>query len=111
MEEIQEKKCALCGAVLEGAGKNVSGEFHCRRCGAAGRYEGENLVAMDIPDYDARMAELASRNRELLREIDLEGIKGEHRDMRYLQRKHLERQDVLCEYAFLSHFMDFVRKW
>ncbi len=111
MEPVPEKKCALCGAVIEGVAADESGEHRCGHCGSTGRYEGKNLVALFVPDYHARMAELESRNRELLGEIDLEGIKGEYRDMRYLQKKHLERQDVLAEYSLLSFFRDFVQKW
>lgn len=97
--------------MLEGVTADESGEHRCRRCGTTGRYEGENLLALFIPDYHARLMELEKLNRELLREIDLEGFKGEYRDMRYLQKKHLERQDLLAEYAFLSFFREFVEKW
>lgn len=111
MDEKPLKKCPLCGSALEGADEDLSGEFTCGRCRTSGRYEGTALIAIDIPGYHSRLSELEARNRELLGEIELEGIKGEKRDMRFLQRKHLERQDILCEYAFLSHFEEFVRKW
>jgi hypothetical protein len=111
MDEKLLKKCPICGLELEGVRKGVTGEFTCGRCRTTGRYEGESLTAIDIPGYHSRLSELEARNRELIGEIELEGIKGQQRDMRYLQRKHLERQDVLCEYAFLSHFEEFVRKW
>jgi hypothetical protein len=111
MEEIAERKCALCSAVLQGVATDASGEYRCAHCGAAGRYGGEELLAISIPGYHRRLMELEAFNRELLAEIESEGSKGEGRDMRYLQKKHLERQDVLCEYAFLSHFREFVEKW
>jgi len=97
--------------VLEGVGSKASGEFRCARCGSTGRYEGENLIAIHIPNYELRLAELERRNRELIGEIQLEGIKGEYRDMQYLQKKHLERQHVLAEYSFLSYFRQFVERW
>lgn len=111
MERPPERKCPFCGAVLEGVFQGSSGEARCRRCGTTGRYQGENLVAIFIPRYHARLIELENRNRDLLKEIELEGMKGEYRNMKYLQKKHLERQDVLAEYAFLSHFRPFVEKW
>jgi hypothetical protein len=111
MEEVPEKKCVLCGAVLEGVEETASGEFRCRHCGTTGRYDSVNLVAIFIPNYHARLAELDSLNKELVRDIEMEGMKGPRRDMRYLQKQHLRRQDVLCEYAFLSHFKEFVEKW
>jgi hypothetical protein len=111
MDKTVEKKCAFCGAVLEGVGALESGEHRCRRCGTTGRYDGESLIAIFIPDYNSRLAELESLNRELVQEIDLEGIKGEKRDMKFLQKKHLERQSALTEYSFLSYFRRFVDKW
>lgn len=111
MEEPREKKCVLCGAVLDGIAEAESGEYRCRRCGATGRYDGVNLAAIHIPNYHVRLVELESLNRELVGEIDMEGLKGDRRDVGYLQRKHLQRQDVLTEYAFLSHFREFVEKW
>ncbi len=111
MDEIVERKCALCSAGLEGVARDAIGEYRCAHCGATGRYSGEDLVAISIPGYHRRIAELESFNRELLAQIEEEGRKGEGRDMRFLQRKHLERQDVLCEYSFLSHFREYVEKW
>ncbi|MBU4240427.1 MAG: RNHCP domain-containing protein [Actinomycetia bacterium] len=111
MEPSSEKKCVFCGAVLEGVAADESGEYRCRRCGATGRFERENLVAILIPRYDARLMELETLEREISGEIDLEGMKGQYRDMQYIQKKHLERQGVLSEFAFLSHFRPFVEKW
>lgn len=111
MDATTEKKCPLCGAGIEGVEAGASGECRCDRCGATGRYEGEGLCAIFIPGYHARLEELARRNKELTQEIELEGIKGEYRDMRFLQKKHMERQDVLAEYSFLSYFREFVEKW
>jgi len=31
--------------------------------------------------------------------------------MGFLQKKHLERQEVLAEHSFLSYFRPFVEKW
>jgi len=111
MEQTPEKKCPLCGAFIEGAAPDASGDFRCPRCGSTGRYEGESLVALLIPGYLARMEELERRNREVLAEIDFESLKGEGRDMQYLQSKHLERQGVLAEVSFLSYFRAFVDRW
>jgi len=111
MEETPEKKCALCGAVLEGVEDGTSGEFRCGHCGATGRYKELDLVAIFIPGYHRRLMDLEALNKELLGEIEIEGMKGASRDMRFLQKKHLERQDLLAEYAFLSHFRDFVERW
>jgi hypothetical protein len=111
MDQADEKRCPLCGATLEGVNARQSGEHGCRRCGTTGRYDGENLVAISIPNYYVRLAELESRNNELVQEIGLEGRKGEQRDRRRLQEKHLQRQDTLAEYSFLSYFRPFVEKW
>src|SRR5450759_170645 len=78
---------------------------------APGRYKELDLVAIFIPGYHRRLMDLEALNKELLGEIEIEGMKGASRDMRFLQKKHLERQDLLAEYAFLSHFRDFVEKW
>ena len=111
MEPSPEKKCVFCGAALDGVAADESGEHRCRRCGATGRFEGENLVAVFIPRYDARLMELEALEREISGEIDLEGMKGQYRDMGFIRKKHLERQGVLSEYAFLSHFRPFTEKW
>jgi len=111
MEPAAEKRCVVCGAVLEGVPEQESGEFRCRRCGTTGRYKGVDLVAVFIPGYHRRLAELETLSKDLLGEIEIEGMKGPARDMRFLQKKHLERQDLLSEYAFLTHFKDFVDKW
>ena len=111
MEEATEKKCPVCGAVLEGVPLEASGEYDCRRCGTRGRYEERNLAALFIKDYHARLRELESLNKEILADIELESMKGEFRDMRYLREKHMERQGVLAEYSFLSHFRPFIENW
>ncbi|MHB8896372.1 MAG: hypothetical protein ACYC99_14500 [Candidatus Geothermincolia bacterium] len=111
METARERKCVLCGAVLEGVEEAESGEFRCRRCGTTGRYSGVDLVAVFIPGYHRRLAELEAANKDLLGEIEIEGMKGGARDMRFLQKKHLERQDLLAEYAFLTHFREYIDKW
>jgi hypothetical protein len=110
-DEPKEKKCAVCGAVLEGVGEDQGGEFRCARCGSTGRYEGVDLVAVFMPGFYRRLDELEERNRDLVQEIEIEGMKGQARDMDFLQKKHLERQDVLAEYSFLSHFRDFIERW
>lgn len=91
--------------------EDASGEFRCRRCATTGRYDGVDLLALFMPGYHRRVMELEARNRELIAEIEMEGMKGSGRNMRYLQEKHRERQDVLAEYSFLSHFRDFIDKW
>jgi len=111
MEEAREKKCAVCGAVFEGIEESQTGEFQCHRCATTCRFKGVDLVAVFIPGYHRRLMELESQNKDLLAEIEIEGMKGQNRDMAWLQKKHLERQDLLAEYAFLTHFRDFVDKW
>lgn len=110
-EPARERKCPVCGAVLEGVAEDASGEHRCRQCGCTGRYEGADLKALFIPGFHRSLMELDALNKELVSEIEMEGMKGPARDMRYLQKKHLERQDVLAEYSFLSHFTDFIAKW
>ncbi|MDD5448759.1 MAG: hypothetical protein PHO53_06325 [Actinomycetota bacterium] len=109
--ETQEKVCAFCGAVIEGIDALQWGEFRCPRCGVTGRYEGESMVAIFIPNYQKRIVELERLNQEITEEITLEGMKGEKRDMEYIRRKHMERQGILAEYSFLSHFSPFVDRW
>lgn len=109
--EPEERACPVCGAAMEGVGTSDTGEFRCGRCASGSRYEGESLLAVDIPGFHRRIAELQSMNRELVREIEMEGMRGPGRDMRFLQRKHLERRDVLLEYDLLSHFSGYVENW
>jgi hypothetical protein len=111
MDEPVFKKCPLCGAVVGGAELCESGAHRCRRCGTTCRYEDENLVAMFIPGYFARLMELERMNLEILDDIELESIKGEYRDAEYIRKKHLERQGVLAEYSMLSYFRPLVEKW
>lgn len=110
-EGAGERECPLCGAALEGVGVSESGEFRCARCRSTARFDGESLLAIEIPGYHRRLVELEAANRQLVREIEEEGRKGPARDARTLRKKHLERQDVLCEYGFLSHFREYVDKW
>jgi hypothetical protein len=111
MEPAEERKCPVCGAVQEGVAGDASGEYRCPHCGCSGRYQGVDLVALFIPGFHRRLMELEALNKELIAEIEMEGMKGAGRDMRYLQKKHLERQDALAEYSFLSHFTGFIDKW
>jgi hypothetical protein len=111
MEPAEEKKCPVCGAVQEGVAGDAGGEYRCPHCGCSGRYQGVDLVALFIPGFHRRLMELEALNKELIAEIEMEGMKGAARDMRYLQKKHLERQDALAEYSFLSHFTGFIDKW
>lgn len=111
MDEPAFKKCPLCGAAIEKASADAHDQYRCLRCGTTGRYEGENLAAIFIPGYFARIMELERMNKEILEEIELESIKGEYRDAVFLQKKHLERQGVLAEYSMLSYFRPFVDKW
>lgn len=111
MDEVREKQCVLCGAVLEGVGECASGEFRCGHCGTTGRYDAESLLAIFIPNYHRRLMELEAINTELVGEIEMEGMKGDMRDMLYLQKKHHERQDVLREHSLLSYFREYVERW
>ena len=110
-EPASERKCPVCGAVLEGVAEDAGGEYSCRHCGCTGRYAGVDLLALFIPEFHRRLMELEALNKELVAEIELEGMKGSARDMPYLQKKHQELQDVLAEYSFLSHFAGFIDKW
>ncbi len=103
------KECPLCAAELEA----MPGEEHlvCPRCRTRVRFRGEELEALDIPSYRARLAELEGRNAELTGRIEEEGSKGVSRDRALLQSLHLERQRILSEYGFLSYFSRYQEKW
>jgi Zn-finger nucleic acid-binding protein len=103
------EKCPLCATELEA----VTGEQYqfCPRCRTRVRFRGEELEALDIPSYHARLAELEGRNAELTGMIEQEGGKGASRDQALLQSFHLERQRVLSEYGFLSYFSRYQEKW
>lgn len=109
--EKPEKKCAFCGVPLEDVPEDETGEFRCPRCGVTARFSGADLVAIFIPGYYRRLMELEALNKELVVEIEIEGMKGGGRDMPFLRKKHLERQDLLAEFSFLTHFREFVDKW
>lgn len=104
-----EKKCPLCAAELEA----MPGEGYlvCPHCRTRVRFQGEELEALDIPSYRARLAELEGRNAELTGSIEEEGSKGVSRDQPLLQSLHLERQRVLSEYGLLSYFSRYQEKW
>ncbi len=83
---------------------------HCPRCGTEARFEGEELVSLDIPGYEMRLREIERRVIEVTREIQVEGARGEARDMNLIRRLHNERQSLLAEFSFLTHFEDLVER-
>lgn len=109
--EPGERKCPFCSRALDGVMHDESGEFSCLKCGAAGRYEGESLVAINIPGYQMRLAELEKMEKEITEDIELESMRGLSRNLMYLQEKIQERQTVQSEYAFLSNFRMLIEKW
>lgn len=85
--------------------------MECSHCRAAARFEGEELLALKIPNYHLRLEELRRQNAELLSLIEAESAKGAGRDMSALRSMHEERQRILSEYSFMSYFQRFVDRW
>ncbi|MDY6795363.1 MAG: hypothetical protein SWK76_08815 [Actinomycetota bacterium] len=105
----EERHCPLCNGLLREL--DEADGLECIRCMALSRFRGDELVAMYIPRYRLRLEELKRRNSELMSLIEVEGGRGQSRDMRSLRSLHEERQRVLSEYSFLSYFQQFVDKW
>ncbi len=105
----EERHCPLCDGVAFAEGE--AGLYRCARCRSRARFEGESLVAIDIPDYYLRLEALRRRNQELVALIEAESGRGAGRDMTVLSSLHGERQRVLSEYSFLSYFQEFVENW
>ncbi len=84
--------------------------WRCPRCGTEARFEGEELISLDIPGYEMRLREIERRVLEVTHEIQVEGAKGQARDMSLIRRLHGERQDLLAEFSFLTHFEDLVER-
>lgn len=106
-----DRKCPFCSCAIDGVMPDESGEFSCSKCGSTGRYEGNNLVAIDIPSFRMRLIELEKLEKEITEDIELESMRGLHRNLMYLQEKIQERQMVQSEYAFLSNFRMLIEKW
>lgn len=104
-----EERCPLCSVVLEAS--PGEGCLVCPHCRTQARFRGDELEALDIPGYHARLMELERMNSELTEKIEEEGGRGEARDRRLLQSLHVERQRVLSEYGFLSCFSGYQEKW
>ncbi len=83
----------------------------CPRCHTRARFRREELEAVDIPFYYARLAELERMNARITADIEEEGRRGERRDRFRLQALHMERQRVLSEFSFLSYFSVFQERW
>lgn len=111
MDRFVEKRCDLCGAVIDGVPEASSGEFTCRRCHTTMRCDGKDLLAINIPRYYESLEEIDCRIRELTNEIEMEGLLGEARDMRFVQELHDRRQAELTEYRHLSYFERYVEAW
>lgn len=110
-EKKEERKCPFCSCALDGVKHDESGEFSCTKCGSIGRYDGENLIAIDIPGYSMRLVELEKLEKEITEDIELESMRGLKRNLMYLQEKIQERQTVQSEQAFLSNFRLLIDRW
>jgi hypothetical protein len=107
--EMEERHCPLCKGVSYPT--EDAAVFVCGRCGSSARFDDQALMAMDIPRYHLRLEELARRERELVALIEAESRRGAVRDMASLRSLHEERQRVLSEYSFLTHFQQFIDRW
>ncbi len=87
-----------------------TGLRRCSRCGTEARFEGEELISLDIPGYEARLREIERRVIEVNHEVEVEGARGPARDMSLIRRLHNERQSLLAEWSFLTHFEDLVER-
>jgi hypothetical protein len=105
----KERRCPFCDGLA--FPESEAGIYRCERCHSRCRFDAESLTAMDIPDYHLRLEELRRRNQELVALIEAESERSEARDMFLLRSLHEERQRVLSEYSFLSHFQEFVERW
>ncbi len=105
---MEEKRCPVCGATLKVT--DESGLMRCLRCGTEAAFEEGELASLEIPGYELRLREIGERVRELNRAIDIEGSRGDARDMQRIQRFHHERQELLSEYSFLEHFEAMVER-
>ncbi len=103
-----EMKCPLCSVSMR---ESEEGCLVCPHCLTRARFRGEELEALNIPGYRARLMELERMNLELIGRIEEEGGRGEARDRRLLQSLHAERQRVLSEYGFLGCFSAYQDRW
>lgn len=108
-QDEEERHCPLCNGVMRAV--DEEGCFECTRCRSRARFRGEELLAINIPQYYLRLEELRRRNGEILSLIEAESGRGEARSMAELRSLHEERQRVLSEYSFMSYFQQFVDKW
>lgn len=104
----EERRCPLCNGLMEPA---EEGCFECTRCRSRCRFRGEELLAMRIPQYEARLQELQRMHEDVLGLIEAESGRGGERDMKVLRGLHEERQRILSEYSFMSYFRQFVEGW
>ncbi len=86
------------------------GIWRCTRCATEARFEADQLVSLNIPGYELRLREIELRVREVTREIESEGAVGEARDMNRIRTLHGERQRLLAEFSFLTHFGELVER-
>ncbi len=86
------------------------GFWLCSRCGTEAKFETDQIVSLDIPGYVLRLREIERRLPEVTREIEVEGAKGEARDMNRIRTLHGERQQLLSEFSFLNHFGKLVER-
>jgi len=77
-----EMKCPLCSVSMR---ESEEGCLVCPHCLTRARFRGEELEALNIPGYRARLMELERMNLELIGRIEEEGGRGEARDRRLLQ--------------------------
>ena len=86
------------------------GFWLCSRCGVEAAFEEDQLLSLDIPGYEAKLRDIERRLPEVTREIEVEGARGEERDMSRIRTLHEERQRLLAEFAFLTHFKELVER-
>jgi len=86
------------------------GFWLCTRCGSEARFDDDQLVSLDIPGYEAKLREIERRLPEVTHEIELEGAKGDARDLNRIRTLHNERQRLLTEFSFLTYFEELVER-
>lgn len=86
------------------------GFWLCTRCRSEARFDDDQHVSLDIPGYEAKLREIERRLPEVTHEIELEGAKGDARDLNRIRTLHSERQRLLTEFSFLTHFEELVER-
>ena len=105
---MEGRRCPVCGGWIKAS--EEPGFWLCSRCGTESRFEEEQLFSLDIPGYVLKLRDIERRLPEVTREIEKEGARGEERDMSRIRTLHEERQRLLAEFAFLTHFEQMVER-